>query len=71
VRPFLHSISRKLFGETRTVPLGVTAAVVLALLLQTLLPRGDWQWIGGFAFAAALIATLLFSLHTNTSRRNT
>jgi hypothetical protein len=61
---------RKLFGETRTIPLGLAAAIVVALLLQTLLPRADWQWSGGFAFAAVLIATLLRSLHPKTPRRH-
>jgi hypothetical protein len=70
MRTLLHSMRRKLFGETRTIPLGVAAAILLALLLQTLLPRDDWQWIGGFAFAAVLIATLLRSLHPKITRRH-
>jgi hypothetical protein len=62
---------RKLLGETRTIPLGVATAILLALLLQTLLPRPDWQRSGGFAFAAVLIATLLGSLHhPKTARRH-
>ena len=64
------SMRRKLFGETRTIPLGVAAAILIALLLQALLPRGEWEWSGGFAFAAVLIATLLRSLHTKTTRRH-
>jgi hypothetical protein len=63
-------VRRKLFGETRTIPLGVAAGILFALVLQTLLPHGDWQWIGGFAFAAVLIATLLRSLHPKTPRRH-
>jgi hypothetical protein len=66
----LHSMRRKLLGETRTIPLGVAAAILLALLMQTLLPGGDWQWTGGFAFAAVLIATLLRSLHPKSPRRH-
>ena len=65
----LHSLRRKLFGETRTIPLGVVAGILLALLLHALLPKGDWQWTGGFALAAVLIATLLRSLHPKTPRR--
>jgi hypothetical protein len=61
---------RKLFGETRTIPLGVAAAISLALLLQAVLPQQDWQWSGGFAFAAVLIGTLLRSLHPKNPRRN-
>jgi hypothetical protein len=66
----LHSLRRKLFGETRTIPLGVAAAILIALLMQALLPRSAWQSSGGFAFAAVLIATLLRSLHPKTTRRH-
>jgi hypothetical protein len=68
--PLVRSMRRKLLGETRTIPLGVAAAIVLALLLEAVLPRGEWRWIGGFAFASVLITTLMLALYPKTPRRH-
>jgi hypothetical protein len=58
----LSSVRRKLLGETRTIPIGIATAVLLVLLLRTILPHSEWRLVGGFALAAALIATLIRSL---------
>ena len=58
----LNSLRRKIFGETRAIPLGVASVIVLAYLTRGLLPDGEWQTAGAFALAAAIIATLTFSL---------
>lgn len=64
----LSSARRKLLGETRTIPLGIAAALMIALLLQGLLPPHDWQLVGGLALAAAVITTLLRSLPIDNPR---
>jgi hypothetical protein len=58
----LKSVRRKILGETRAIPLGVAATILLAYLTRGLLPHGEWQTAGAFALAAAMIATLIFSL---------
>jgi hypothetical protein len=62
VTTLLNSLRRKIFGETRAIPLGVASVIVLAYLTRGLLPDGEWQTAGAFALAAAVIATLIFSL---------
>ena len=58
----LKSVRRKILGETRAIPLGVAATILLAYLTRGLIPNGEWQTAGAFALAAAIIATLTFSL---------
>jgi hypothetical protein len=58
----LKSVRRKILGETRAIPLGVAATILLAYLTRGLLPHGEWQTAGAFALAAAMVATLIFSL---------
>ena len=58
----LKSVRRKILGETRAIPLGVATTILLAYLTRGLLPDGEWQTAGAFALAAAIIATLVFSL---------
>ena len=58
----LKSVRRKILGETRAIPLGVAATTLLGYLTRGLLPHGEWQTAGAFALAAAMIATLIFSL---------
>ena len=68
MRALLASVRRKILGETWTIPLGVSAALALALLARALLPHHEWQLLGGFALAALLIATLIRSLPTDHRR---
>jgi hypothetical protein len=58
----LMSVRRKILGETRAIPLGVAATILVAYLTRGLIPPGPWQTAGAFALAAAIIATLIFSL---------
>jgi hypothetical protein len=60
----LSTLRRKILGETRSIPLGVASAFLLALAVRALLPHGEWEVIGGFTLAAAAIATLICSLPT-------
>jgi hypothetical protein len=62
VTGLLTSVRRKVFGETRAIPLGVATTILLAHLTRSVLPHGEWQTAGAFALAAAIIATLIFSL---------
>lgn len=58
----LWRLRRKVFGETSTIPLGIAAALLLALIFRALLSSGEWQTVGGFGLAALLIITLIRSL---------
>jgi hypothetical protein len=58
----LKSVRRKILGETRAIPIGIAATILLASLTRALLPHGEWQTAGAFALAAAIIATLIISL---------
>ena len=58
----VKSVRRKILGETRAIPLGVAATILLAYLTQGLLPDDAWQTAVAFALPAAIIATLMFSL---------
>jgi hypothetical protein len=58
----LRSVGRKIFGETRAIPVGVAITILLAAVTRALLPHGEWQTAGASALAAAVIATLIFSL---------
>jgi hypothetical protein len=70
VTTLLASVRRKLFGQTRAIPLGVAATMLLAYLARGLLRRGEWQTAGGFALAAAIIAAFVFSLPGDIRRPN-
>jgi hypothetical protein len=58
----LRSLRQLILGETWTIPLGVAAAIGLALLIRGALPEGAWQAAGGFSLAALLVAALGWSL---------
>jgi hypothetical protein len=60
----LRSLRHLILGETWTIPLGVWATLVLALLLRAALPTGAWQAVGGFTVAALLVVALACSLRT-------
>ncbi|MGN6170808.1 MAG: hypothetical protein ACTHQQ_21960 [Solirubrobacteraceae bacterium] len=61
----LNSARRKILGETRAIPFGIAATILLASLTRVLLPHGEWQTAGAFALAAAIITTLIVSLSTD------
>jgi hypothetical protein len=60
----LRSLRQLILGETWTIPLGVGAALALAVLIRAALPEGAWQAAGGFTLAALLVAALTWSLRT-------
>lgn len=62
MKTVLSSLRHLLLGETWTVPIGVGAALLLAVLLRASLAKGAWETGGGFALAALVIATLARSL---------
>jgi hypothetical protein len=62
MRPVLTALRRLIFGETWTIPLGVGAALVGAVLVRAALPERAWQTAGGFLFAVAIVAALAYSL---------
>ena len=66
----VKSVRRKIFGETRAIPLGVAATILLAYLTRSVLPDGEWQTAGAFALAAAVIATLISALPADLRRPN-
>jgi hypothetical protein len=64
MRELLGSLRRLILGETWTIPLGVAAAFVAALLIRASVSAGTWQTAGGFALAAFVIAALAYSLRS-------
>lgn len=62
MRPVLTSLRRLIFGETWMIPLGVGAALVLALLMRAAVPETAWETAGGFCLAASIVAALAYSL---------
>ena len=62
MRPFLASLRRLILGETWTIPLGVGAALGLAVVMRAWLPHATWQPTGGFCLALFVLAALAFSL---------
>jgi hypothetical protein len=60
----LRSLRYLILGETWTIPLGVAATLVVAVLLRAALPIGAWQAVGGFTVAALLVVALACSLRT-------
>jgi hypothetical protein len=62
MKAMLSSVRHLILGETWTIPLGVGATLLLAVLMRALLSEGAWTTGGGFALAALIIATLARSL---------
>jgi hypothetical protein len=62
MRPALTALRRLIFGETWTIPLGVAAALVLAVVVRAALPEPAWAAAGGFLLAVTIVATLAFSV---------
>lgn len=62
MRGTLHSLRKLLLGETWSIPLGVAAALGVALLARQGLAPGTWAHLGGFILAAVIVATLLLGL---------
>jgi hypothetical protein len=58
----LSSLSRTIFGETPTIPIGVGATLAAGTIANSLVPVAQWRTAGGFALAGMLIATLILSL---------
>ena len=58
----LTAARRKILGETRVIPAGVGATILLACVTHGLLPDNAWQTAVAFTLPAAIIATLMFSL---------
>ena len=59
---FLRSLRSLLFGETWSIPLGVGASLLVAVLLRSALPANFWHEGGGFVLAALVAATLTLAL---------
>lgn len=70
MRSLLRSLRRLILGETWTIPLGVGAALVLALLLRAWLPGTAWRAAGGFLLAVFVLATLACSLRRAARERS-
>jgi hypothetical protein len=62
MRSFLSSLRRLILGETWTIPLGVGAALGLAVLIRASLPATAWHVVGGFCLAVLVVAALAYSL---------
>jgi hypothetical protein len=58
----LRSLRRLVLGETWSVPAGVVASLVAALLARSVVPHDLWARGGGFFLAGCVFATLVLSL---------
>ena len=58
----LRSLRALVFGETWTIPVGVGAALALAVGLRAALSSGFWRHAGGFILAGVVVATLAVSV---------
>jgi hypothetical protein len=58
----IRSLRKLILGETWTIPVGVAAALGMAVLARAALTSQVWASAGGFVLAALVIATLLLSL---------
>jgi hypothetical protein len=60
---FLRQLRLLVLGETRSLPLGVAAAVLLAALVRELAgPDGWWRDAGGLVLLALVLVALWVSL---------
>jgi CBS-domain-containing membrane protein len=64
----LRSLRSLILGETWTIPLGVAAAVLIAVLLRSAISEQLWDEIGGFALAAMVAVTLVASIARSSTR---
>jgi hypothetical protein len=58
----LRSLRALVFGETWSVPAGVAAALITAILVRAAVPHSVWSHLGGFLLAALVATTLAHSL---------
>jgi hypothetical protein len=70
MKSFVGSLRKLIFGETWTIPLGVGAALGLALLVRDALPQSTWHAAGGFCLTALIVATLAFALRQAPNERS-
>jgi hypothetical protein len=64
----LRSLRSLILGETWTIPIGVAAAVLIAVLLRSAISEQLWDEVGGFVLAAMVATTLVVSI-SRSSRR--
>lgn len=62
MRAVLSSLRKLVLGETWTIPLGVAAALALAVALRGWMPEAAWKVFGGFLLAIFVLAALIGSL---------
>ena len=64
----LRSLRSLILGETWTIPIGVTAAVVVAALVRPVFSEHAWDELGGFILAAMIAVTLVASISLSSRR---
>src|SRR5262249_39125675 len=62
MRALLASLRKLILGETWTIPIGVGAALALAVGLRASLPGTEWRPVGGFGRAVLGLAPWASSL---------
>lgn len=58
----IRSLRSLILGETWTIPVGVAATVVIAMVLRRVLSDDVWDEIGGFVLAVMVAVTFLGSI---------
>jgi hypothetical protein len=64
----LRSLRSLILGETWTIPIGVAAAVLIAVLLRSVISEQLWDELGGFVLAAMVAVTLVASIARSSTR---
>ncbi len=65
---FLRQLRLLVLGETRSLPLGVAAAVGIAVVVREIAgPDGWWRHGGGFLLLALLLGALWLTLSGRTT----
>jgi hypothetical protein len=58
----MKALRKLILGETWTLPLGIAAAMLLAVAARALLPEETWDHAGGFVLLALVCVALIVSL---------
>ena len=58
----LSALRKLILGETWTLPVGITAVVLVAAFVVRPMLHGTWDRIGGFVLLAGVCAVLLLSV---------
>jgi uncharacterized membrane protein len=65
----LSTLRKLVLGETWTLPVGITAVVLVAALVVRPALHGGWEHAGGFVLLGGLCAALILSVSLSAGKR--